>query len=166
MSNFVSAYTPQVKITRESYQKISQFAMPAGLEARCMESGLFGSKSEYDIAEDECKKWLALCVGFANGGVGLSMTSEKVDEIWHQFILFTLPYHEFCAKFNGGRYLHHIPKVTDEFDTRSTQSVGNFKEAYEACFGKLNAVWPQKAFNSLASCVADSGSACDTSLAD
>ena len=31
-----------------------------------------------------------------------------VDEMWHNFILFTKDYHAFCIKFFG-KYLHHLP---------------------------------------------------------
>ena len=38
---------------------------------------------------------------------------RDVDEAWHDFILFTREYHEFCEKFCGG-YVHHVPTVRDE----------------------------------------------------
>ena len=134
------------------YQEARQFAMPVGLEEKCMSSRLFGSRTEYEVAEDECKKWLALCIVFASSGIELGMTSEKVDEVWHQFILFTLSYHSFCEKFNEGRYLHHIPNVAQKPGISSRQSVDNLKKAYSACFGKLNNIWPQGNRTAFSSC--------------
>ncbi len=34
--------------------------------------------------------------------------SQKIDEAWHRFILFTKDYHEFCNRFFG-KYIHHGP---------------------------------------------------------
>lgn len=38
----------------------------------------------------------------------VSMPSQIVDELWHEFILFTRLYQKFC-KSAFGRYLHHTP---------------------------------------------------------
>ena len=38
----------------------------------------------------------------------VSMPSQVVDELWHEFILFTRHYQRFC-KSAFGRYLHHTP---------------------------------------------------------
>jgi len=38
----------------------------------------------------------------------VSMPSQVVDDLWHEFILFTRLYKHFCGKAFG-RYLHHTP---------------------------------------------------------
>jgi hypothetical protein len=38
----------------------------------------------------------------------VSMPSQAVDTAWHEFILFTREYQEFCSKALG-RFLHHTP---------------------------------------------------------
>lgn len=38
----------------------------------------------------------------------VSMPSRAVDELWHEFILSTRAYHDFCRRAFG-YYLHHIP---------------------------------------------------------
>ncbi|WP_142386591.1 hypothetical protein [Bacillus sp. Marseille-P3661] len=43
------------------------------------------------------------------------MFSEEVDEVWHELILFTQPYHNFTSKFYGGM-LHHMPNLKGEGD--------------------------------------------------
>jgi hypothetical protein len=40
--------------------------------------------------------------------VSWKMYSTRVDEAWHQFVLFTVQYTEFCTEFFGG-YRHHAP---------------------------------------------------------
>lgn len=41
-------------------------------------------------------------------GKFVSMPSQVVDDMWHDFILFTRNYQDFCSKAFG-RYLHHTP---------------------------------------------------------
>lgn len=40
----------------------------------------------------------------------VSMPSQVVDELWHEFILYTRQYERFCQKAFG-RFLHHTPAV-------------------------------------------------------
>ncbi|MBL8564486.1 MAG: hypothetical protein JNM89_02075 [Hyphomicrobiaceae bacterium] len=40
----------------------------------------------------------------------VSMPSQAVDDLWHEFILYTRSYDEFCRKAFG-RFLHHTPAV-------------------------------------------------------
>jgi hypothetical protein len=37
---------------------------------------------------------------------------REVDNMWHNFILYTKDYHEFCQRFFG-EYLHHQPDVAE-----------------------------------------------------
>lgn len=59
-------------------------------------------------AEDifaETKKFLFIC---RQPGVFIPDELLIVDEMWHNFILFTKEYQDFCAFYFGG-YLHHTP---------------------------------------------------------
>ena len=40
----------------------------------------------------------------------VAMPSQVVDDLWHEFILYTKAYEAFCAKAFG-RFLHHTPAV-------------------------------------------------------
>jgi hypothetical protein len=40
----------------------------------------------------------------------VSMPSQVVDDLWHEFILYTRHYQLFCGKAFGG-FLHHTPAV-------------------------------------------------------
>jgi len=40
----------------------------------------------------------------------VSMPSQVADDLWHEFILYTREYHQFCRKAFGG-FLHHTPAV-------------------------------------------------------
>ena len=37
---------------------------------------------------------------------------REVDEMWHEFILFTKDYSDFCQHYFG-EYLHHLPNIFD-----------------------------------------------------
>jgi hypothetical protein len=41
-----------------------------------------------------------------------SIPSPTIDDAWHEFILFTREYAEFCKK-NCGRFIHHEPHTGD-----------------------------------------------------
>jgi hypothetical protein len=51
-------------------------------------------------------------MAYLKGGLKpVSMPSEVVDELWHEFILYTRSYKEFCDRAFGD-FLHHSPAVT------------------------------------------------------
>ena len=59
----------------------------------------------------------------------VSMPSQVVDEAWHQFILYTRDYKQFCD--NGlGRFLHHVPA---ESMKRRTAAQRGIKRAWKIC---------------------------------
>jgi len=45
-----------------------------------------------------------------SGGRFVSMPSQVVDDLWHEFILYTKGYDAFCRQAFG-RFLHHTPAV-------------------------------------------------------
>jgi hypothetical protein len=83
----------------------------------------------------EFKRYMAL-VGL--GYRGLGMLSREVDAVWHDFILFTHEYADFCqAAF--GAFIHHVPR-TSRTPSPDASTV-NFLEAYDEVFGKVPASW-------------------------
>ncbi len=62
----------------------------------------------------------------AAGKEFVSMPSEAVDTAWHQFILFTRDYEDFCQNAFG-RFLHHTP----------AEGMGSAKQAREG----IKAAW-------------------------
>lgn len=42
-----------------------------------------------------------------------------IDEMWHNFILFTSVYHEFSRQFFDNKYLHHIPASKKDKDAHN-----------------------------------------------
>ncbi len=70
---------------RDFLARLDKFEAPY-LEEKLLSDGVFNSREEYQEAFIEFKKYLALNK-FSNKVLG--MISEKVDRLWHQFILFT-----------------------------------------------------------------------------
>ncbi|MHB8710100.1 MAG: glycine-rich domain-containing protein [Minisyncoccota bacterium] len=71
-----------------------------------IQKGLYTAE-EIDAVEIEYKKYLALCVGYPKAAFP---TPLKLDDLWHQHILFTQDYHAMCQSVCG-KYLHHQPFV-------------------------------------------------------
>jgi len=66
----------------------------------------------------ETLKWLYLCDQAAAGGPdGFACTItpelEKVDWMWHTFLLFTRDYADFCER-HFGTFIHHVPNEDED----------------------------------------------------
>ena len=80
--------------------------------------------------EYECKRFMYLACIAPN--LDLAPT-KPIDEYWHQFMLFTHEYQDFCNKFNG-YFVHHNPLAGPDHKTifERTQDIvtkvfGDFK---------------------------------------
>jgi len=72
------------------------------------------------------------------------MISRRVDEVWHQFVLFTAEYCEFGRRYFG-HYIHHAPGNTPGLANRLSGKVpplAEFSAHYTGLFGTpLPAIW-------------------------
>lgn len=72
------------------------------------------------------------------------MHSLRVDEAWHQFILFTKEYMDFCERFFG-TYVPHSPSNAPKSQTMNppeTASFEAFQSRYSELFGdRLPDIW-------------------------
>ena len=88
----------------------------------------------------DLKKFLLLCaVSNAN-----QTPSQKLDDLWHTFILFTIDYQKFCIQYLG-KFIHHVPEVhIDETVTSKSPSI--YIKTYKFAkkhFGDLSEdLWP------------------------
>ncbi len=44
--------------------------------------------------------------------IGIMKSMIEIDDMWHEFILFTEDYTNFCDEYFGG-YMHHLPSVEE-----------------------------------------------------
>jgi hypothetical protein len=68
-----------------------------------------GGAREADIALEGLRAWYLACLYAGCSLIG--MPSKAVDQAWHEMILMTRDYTEFCDRAFG-RYLHHTPDST------------------------------------------------------
>lgn len=45
-----------------------------------------------------------------------------IDHMWHEFILITKDYHQFCYQYFG-QYLHHVPNMREELQWTEEQMI-------------------------------------------
>ncbi|MFF3305479.1 glycine-rich domain-containing protein [Streptomyces sp. NPDC002908] len=90
----------------------------------------------------EAKRFIVLSQ--SDPDVICEMYSVRVDEAWHQFILYTAEYMDFCQRFFG-RYVPHSPNNAPQQPStgdRERLTFDEFKARYEAMFGEpLPDVW-------------------------
>jgi len=85
-------------------------------------------QKEHDYLSDEdilkvaraTKDYFIIC-HMAKGKM-VAMSSEIVDVLWHEFILFTREYEQFC-KQGLGRFLHHVPTEAMKSKTQASEGI-------------------------------------------
>jgi hypothetical protein len=95
----------RVRSRREDF--IRSYVFPKGLMERLHDKWP-------NLTEDQClqiaKGLRQFFLAHAQSGRFVSMPSQAADELWHQFILYTKAYADFCNKAFG-RFMHHTPAV-------------------------------------------------------
>lgn len=87
---------------------IRTYSFPQGLLARLGEKHPSLTLKQQQLVLRGLRKFF-LCNLMAKGEF-VSMPSKVVDDLWHEFILFTKHYDGFCNKAFG-KFLHHTPAV-------------------------------------------------------
>lgn len=59
---------------------------------------------EFNLYYDEFLKFIYL---FSKYGGGHLPVSQKIDDVWHEFILQTKEYEDLCFKLPGKNFIHH-----------------------------------------------------------
>ncbi len=86
---------------------IETYEFPPALHRKLRDE--LGDARQADIALEGLRAWYLACL-YADGDL-IGMPSKAVDEAWHEMILMTREYTEFCQRAFG-RYLHHMPDTT------------------------------------------------------
>lgn len=89
-------------------------------------------------AFEDLKRYMWLCVSTGKPLV----PSATIDELWHNFILFTMDYEEFCLTVLG-RFLHHRPRRRDDpkGNEGDVSPVGMTLKLATKAFGPLSKHW-------------------------
>ena len=106
---------------REQY--IREFLLPYGLFKKLHEKRPAVDSKHHPLVARALRQFF-LC-HLKSGRKFVSMPSQIVDDLWHEFILYTRHYQRFCKKAFGS-YMHHTPAVelghgdTDDIGLRRT----------------------------------------------
>ncbi len=98
-----------------SLESVLTYRHPGVVRRYCKDYG--ASPAEAAELFDEMLKWLYLCYRASTSeaeGFGCIVSSEieKIDRMWHTFLLFTWDYTEFCFQ-HFGVFLHHFPNEAE-----------------------------------------------------
>ncbi len=106
------------RLARERF--VRQFALPRGLYERLR-------KRRPELELKDCalvaRGLRQFFLAYLNSGCRfVAMPSQAVDDLWHEFILYTRAYEAFCSKAFGG-FLHHTPAVVLSPDKRNNEGL-------------------------------------------
>ena len=115
------------------------------------ENVIFRFTKIYAVTEDEANdifcetlKWLWLSQK-VNYPFFIDDSISIIDEMWHNFILFTKDYNDFCNKYFG-KYIHHQPSTKedarvwkDNWDKQLKEFEKQLEEQYEIIYDTLGA---------------------------
>lgn len=110
----VVLYRRQLVLRRESY--IRSFELPYGLFERLRKARPELSLKECQLVAHGLRQFFL--AHLKSGRRFVSMPSQVVDDLWHEFILYTKNYDDFCRRAFG-RFLHHTPAVVLGSQTQS-----------------------------------------------
>ena len=110
------------------------------VEERCLRKGIALSADDFEMLFAELKKYMWLV---AHDCEDMQMWSARVDGVWHEFILFTKQYQNFCQRFFG-TFIHHTPNTGTMLSDRPSRDY--FLASYEKSFGLPPKVWSEGDF--------------------
>ena len=96
----------QVALRREAH--IRSFELPNGLFDRLRKHHPGLSQKDCQLVAHALRQFFL--THLKSGRRKVSMPSQVVDDLWHEFILYTKSYQAFCRRAFG-RFLHHTPAV-------------------------------------------------------
>jgi hypothetical protein len=87
---------------------IRTYMFPAGLFAKLLERRPALDQKEQQLVARALRQFFL--AHLKSGRNFVSMPSQVADDLWHEFILYTRQYQDFCHNAFG-RFLHHTPAV-------------------------------------------------------
>ncbi len=114
--------------------KVLGYQNPEFIERLKHKLGL--SHEDAEVLFHDMKQFLYLC----GTRPGVWSPTEQIDAAWHEFILYTKDYAEFCKEIFG-KFVHHVP---NSYLTKEAQLVGNTWRTYKVAlhhFGELSSNW-------------------------
>ena len=85
---------------------IGEYQWPVGLLAKLKQKHPTLTQDDTTLVSRALKQFFK--AHLASGRKFVAMPSQIVDELWHEFILYTREYQQFCDQAFG-RFMHHTP---------------------------------------------------------
>ena len=92
------------------------------------------NEEEFNILFKELKNFLLIKSMFPTKKV--YMINKKIYLLWHEFILYTKEYTNFCNLFFRS-YIHHSPNNWSKLNKEGKETSENFFELYQKVFGEI-----------------------------
>lgn len=102
----VSLWRRQIELRREAY--IRNFTLPQGLFEKLRKQHPHLTLKDCQLVSQGLRQFFLAYLKSRHRHV--SMPSQVVDDLWHEFILYTRNYDAFCQKAFG-RFFHHTPAI-------------------------------------------------------
>jgi hypothetical protein len=108
----------RIALQRERATFIQKYAFPPELRNRLQRNHDLSLEASGKVLEGLRQYFLA-CLAAQRSPLAkeVGMPSKAVDAAWHEFIVLTKAYADFCEKAFG-KYLHHTPKAMMETTTK------------------------------------------------
>jgi hypothetical protein len=113
-----SVWSSRRKLARAEF--IRSYAFPKGLMERLGKRRPELSLKDRQLVSRGLRQFF---LAYLKGGRRfVSMPSQAADDLWHEFILYTRNYEDFCRKAFGGM-LHHTPAVVLGAERRNNEGL-------------------------------------------
>jgi hypothetical protein len=126
------------------YMEALAYRAPFLIE-KLMKEQIVETPEEGEALFSEVIKYFILCRCYP--AKQWELMSRRIDEVWHQFVLFTPEYTAFCKRYFD-RYLHHFPGNSPSTPAKPTDTahvaispVVDFRNHYENLFGTFPDIW-------------------------
>ncbi len=96
----------QAKLKRDGY--IRHFELPRGLFDKLRKHHPALTQKDCQLVAQALRQFFL--AHLHSGRRQVSMPSQVVDDLWHEYILYTRHYQHFCSQAFG-RFMHHTPAV-------------------------------------------------------
>jgi hypothetical protein len=103
---------------REAF--IRRYSFPMGLHAKLIEAHPKLSNRDCQLVSRALRQYFL--AHLKSNRRFVSMPSQVVDSLWHEFILYTKDYQAFCDKAFG-QFMHHSPAVTLSSNAQSNEGL-------------------------------------------
>jgi len=97
------------RVARRAELYIANYRFPAHIAKRVRRHHPNLDDEDWKLVDQGLREWFICCAW--RGRTVLGMPSRLVDDAWHEFILDSFSYINFCEVAFGG-YLHHAPDET------------------------------------------------------